>query len=223
MKSIPYKTQWVHNTSIESEMKRIGAQPTWHAVAQAPRYTLPAIFDPRTKTAVADSLAIIEHLDASYPETRPLLPAGTRALQRAFIQTQLGALQRAIFPLVVAPLREVILPDFRPVWQEQRERWLGMPLSEVAPPGEKRRAALEVVLTQLDTIAGFMKTNGESSVFVMGSTLSYCDAVLAAIFTWMRRILGEESPEYLAVMKANHGRWSSFMDACKQWEMINDD
>ena len=82
IKGIPYTTVWVEYPNIAAVCKKIGASPTAKWPDGTPQYTLPAIFDPNTHTAVADSAAIVPCLDATYPATAALIRRGT-----AFQQT----------------------------------------------------------------------------------------------------------------------------------------
>jgi glutathione S-transferase len=223
IKDIPFKTCWLKHPDIEPELRRIGAPPTIHFFSGTQRYTLPAIFDPRTQTAVSDSVTIALHLDMHYPESRPLFPPGTQALQRAWAETRIVALERAIFPLLFVRVCEVLSPETRGGWRERREGWLGQRLEDLAPTGPKRDAALSIVLKELDVIEDCLQTNEESeTAFVMGNKLSYCDVALAGTLTCMRRLLGEESSEWRAVMRANKGRWSRLMDAFVAYEVVDD-
>ncbi|KAI0032775.1 hypothetical protein K488DRAFT_49168 [Vararia minispora EC-137] len=221
IKRLPYKTCWLRHHEIEPEMRRIGAQPTTHFFSGTKRYTLPAIFCPRTQTAVSDSSTIIFHIENHYPETRSLFPLGTRALQHAFVETRVVSLERVIFPLIVLRNSEILLAESQSEWRARRESWLGKRLEDVAPPGAKRDAALAAVLKNLEGIDECMRENRETTIFLTGGTPIYCDVALAAALTWMWLVLGEDSPEWGAVMGANKGRWRALIDAFKHWENLD--
>jgi len=87
-KQIPYKTVWVALSDVEDAVKKIGGKPTDvkpNKGGGVPMYTLPAILDESgdTPVVVTDSTAIIEYLDAKYPD-RPVLPKSGKALEYAF-------------------------------------------------------------------------------------------------------------------------------------------
>jgi glutathione S-transferase len=66
--------------------------------------TIPAIYDPSTGRVVADSVKIAEYLDEQYPDTPKLFPAGTRALQAAYLsayRVALPAIWQFAFPATV--------------------------------------------------------------------------------------------------------------------------
>ncbi|TBU44584.1 hypothetical protein BD309DRAFT_1009116 [Dichomitus squalens] len=53
----------------------------------APRYTLPAIFDSFTDTPIAKSITITRYLDAQYPHTPRVIPEGTEGSHEVFLVT----------------------------------------------------------------------------------------------------------------------------------------
>jgi glutathione S-transferase len=82
-KRISYRTVWVDYPDIKAVSLEIGAQPTSYNAAGEGHYTLPAIRDPNSGEVVANSMDIAMWLDKKFPE-RPVLPAGTAALQMAW-------------------------------------------------------------------------------------------------------------------------------------------
>ena len=59
-------------------MKSYGLPPN---PAARTSYTLPAIYDPRTKRAIMDSVEIAKYLDDEYPETHAVIPKKLRPFQ----------------------------------------------------------------------------------------------------------------------------------------------
>ena len=93
-KRLPYKTVFVEFSEIARVSQEIGAKPTGTWPDGSPKYTVPAIYDPSTKTAVSDSVAIAQYLDATYPDTPRVIPEGTEAFQ----ETVLVALRTVVGP-----------------------------------------------------------------------------------------------------------------------------
>ena len=78
IKGVPYRTQWVEYPEIAPLIKSFGLPP--NSNARTP-YTLPAIYDPRTKRAVMDSVEIAKYLDDEYPDTPAVTPKELRPFQ----------------------------------------------------------------------------------------------------------------------------------------------
>ncbi|THU86510.1 hypothetical protein K435DRAFT_868230 [Dendrothele bispora CBS 962.96] len=77
-KGIPYKAVWVEYPDIENTLKDLGiAASATKSDGKTPHYTLPAIYDPATKTGLTESLAIAKYLDEKYPDKPILMPKGT--------------------------------------------------------------------------------------------------------------------------------------------------
>ena len=86
-KGISHRTEWVEIPDIEPLSKKLGINPTGRKKDGSPYYTLPAIYDPATGAAIADSFAIAEYLEDAYPETPSVFPKESAALQKAFEPT----------------------------------------------------------------------------------------------------------------------------------------
>jgi len=119
-KGIPHKTIWIEYPDIEPTMRSIGASPTSTKANGKPHYTLPVIVDPSRPspsggpTVVSESFLIAEYLDEAYPDTRPLFPAGTKALQKlftdSFTTTMFTPLRPILFRLMIEHIYEGSLP-----------------------------------------------------------------------------------------------------------------
>ena len=108
-KGIPYRTEWVEVPDIEPLSKKLGINPTGQKKDGSPFYTLPAIYDPATGTAIADSFAIAEYLENTYPETPSVFPKESAALQKAFEPTLVQNICPAwpfIIPAVAVKLKD---------------------------------------------------------------------------------------------------------------------
>lgn len=79
IKGIPYRTEWVEYPDIAPLVKSFGLPPNSNSPIVP--YTLPTIYDPRTKRAIMDSAKIAKYLDDEYPDTPAVLPKEVRAYQ----------------------------------------------------------------------------------------------------------------------------------------------
>lgn len=83
IKGLPYRTEWVEYPDIAPLIKSFGLPPNLNSYMP---YTLPTIYDPRTKRAIMDSMEIAKYLDDEYPETPAVLPKEVRAYQVSSIR-----------------------------------------------------------------------------------------------------------------------------------------
>ena len=197
-----------------STSKRIGARPTSHWPDGTPRYTLPAISDPSTGTAIADSIAIARYLDATYLHTPRIVPEGTEGFHEVFVV----ALDAVTFPALryLAMLASWARMDdeaARAKYKRDREWQVGGAMEEWAPEGSEKRAG---VWRELE--AGLAKVaewyaageQGERK-FLMGNEPVMADFIVAGRLTWLKIALGEEHKEWKAVETWHKGRWARLL------------
>lgn len=78
IKGLHYRTQWVELPDIADLLKSLGVPP--NPISPFP-YSLPAIYDSRTKRTIMDSAEIAKYLDDQYPDIPAVLPKELRAYQ----------------------------------------------------------------------------------------------------------------------------------------------
>ncbi|KAL0961168.1 hypothetical protein HGRIS_006140 [Hohenbuehelia grisea] len=214
-KGLPYKTVWVEYPDIEKVSKEIGAAPTSTKADGQPRYTLPAIHDPATGTTLSDGPTIAAYLDAQYPDTPTLLPAGTAALQAAFnyaFSGGLGGIGNFVRPTVYT----ILNPRSQEYFRRTREQLFGKRLEDVAPVGEAREREWEKIKADFDRMDGWiLKSGGE---FVMGNTISWADITIASTLIWFKRVFGENSGEWKVIVSWNDGRWGKRLHAFEKYQ-----
>lgn len=193
-------------------------------------YTLPVIYDPKTKKAVSESMAIAEYLDATYPneEEHPrLIKPGTLGFTRAF--------QKCIDTLLITPIAPFLLPATFPIVQERSREYFrrtreayfgGKKLEDVIPKGEEKVAALKKVEDVFGVFAGWYNANpfadsggcAKENVWLMGSETSYADLVIAGYVMWMKKVWGKDSEEWKTASSWNGGKWGKLLVDCKAFE-----
>ncbi|KAI8976418.1 hypothetical protein BD414DRAFT_168303 [Trametes punicea] len=222
-KNLPYTTTWVEYPDIARTCQSIGAAPTSTWPSGAPMYTLPALYDPSTDTALAGSLAIALYLDRTYPSTPPVVPAGTEVLHAAFEAAFIAAVSPHMQMLVMPVGRERLHEASRAHYKHARESQWGERMEEWAPPGSEARdmhwGALEEAFGK---VKGWLETEPESGrKFVMGDGPSFADFVLGARLMWMKKILGDESDEWNAVEKWHDGRWAQLLNDLDEYATVD--
>ncbi|KAA1475690.1 hypothetical protein DENSPDRAFT_842503 [Dentipellis sp. KUC8613] len=220
IKGLPYKTVWVEYPEIADLCKKIGVGPTSRRFDK-PLYTLPALQDPNTGAAIADSFEIAAYLDATYPDTTPLFPGGTKAFQAMFLQTFEQNVMVPMVQLVAAPTVKQLLPRSQVYWRGSIERGFGKPIEEMAPAGPVRDALWKSVVYYMDTTSKWASGNS-GGVFMMGDKVSFADIVIVVELQWLKIMEGAESKEWKEIMQANDGRWARLWEAFAQWEWVDE-
>jgi glutathione S-transferase len=161
--------------------------------AIAPHHSekVPVLLD--GETSVADSWAIANYLEDSYPD-RPSLfgGAGGRAMGRMMNWWGDIAVIGGIFPLIVADVPGHLKPVDAAYFRKSREARFGKPLEEVAAGRDQSvegfRRALEP-----------MRLTLKSQVYLGGETPNYADYIVFGAFQWARvvspfKLLTEDDP-----------------------------
>ncbi|KAL6297916.1 hypothetical protein BKA93DRAFT_831138 [Sparassis latifolia] len=218
-KGLPCKTVWVEYPDIARVCQEIGAEPTSTSEYDTPKYTLPVIYDPSTKTVLAESAKIARYLDKTYPDTPVLIPRGSSALHAAFQDAFAQMVSQPALPLMLPATNNILNPSSEAFYRRTRESWFGK-LEDWSPPGPIREKHWEELRAALARVAGWMALDDEDKPFFMGDTICYADITIASILVWMKRVLGPESQEWARVKTWDGGKWGSFMQAFDKYEMV---
>ena len=223
IKGIPYRTVWVEYPDIVALSKQIGVGPTSTDPDGSPHYTLPAIYDPNTRTAVAESFAIARYLDRTFPSSGPtLIPKETDALHMAFVQAFRDAFMNDAVQLVFLATCAQLNSRSEAYFRRTREAWLKAKLEDFAPAGSEKRAThWEGVQKGLHTVKEWLEADGTEKLHFMGDKFSYADVFAASHLLWMKLVLGPESEEWMDIMKWDGGFWARFMAEFDKWETVD--
>ncbi|PIL22627.1 hypothetical protein GSI_15318 [Ganoderma sinense ZZ0214-1] len=227
IKGIPYTTVWVEYPDIAALCQKIGAGPTAKKGDGSPLYTLPAIFDPNTQTALADSAKIARYLEATYPNAAPrLIPAELDVFIAAFQDAFWGALGTGYAPVIIPAAFDVLCEGSKPYFRQTREARLGGKLEELAPPGSEARGQVWAHLKKATgKIAAWYEgaAGGKERIFVLGdgASVTYADVVVAGFFVWFKVCLGEESEEWKEMASWNGGRWGKLLAALEKYSAVD--
>ncbi|KAE9402948.1 hypothetical protein BT96DRAFT_855270 [Gymnopus androsaceus JB14] len=214
-KGLPYKTVLIEYPDVEPTMKKINAPPTAKKADGSPLYTIPAIYDDSTGTAIADSILIAEYLDKTYPSTPRLIPQGTHALQGAFGDFFFSKMM----PLLTLTLPDVPLMLLNPrsaeYFEKARSADFGVPTLEAfRVPPEAKDAAWDKVKDALGTLNALMK---DGDTWVMGDAPSFADFVMGGLIGTVKSLYGKESEEWKRIMSWHGGRWQRLMVALEKY------
>ncbi|KAF5341607.1 hypothetical protein D9758_014086 [Tetrapyrgos nigripes] len=207
-KGLPFKTVWIEYPDVESTLKAAGIPPTaqWPDSGK-PSYTLPAIVDPSTGAALADSLVIAEYLDKAYPDKPLLMPSSTKALQLAFEQAVLSSIGPMFFQFILIKLCDVVNPASEEYFRRSRVSLFGKSVEDLVPKGESAKEEWKKLEAGFGKIAGWMKEDK----FVMGDTVSFADFVIGGWIITSKIAWGEDSQEWKDIAEWHDGRWSKLV------------
>ncbi|KAF9456821.1 hypothetical protein BDZ94DRAFT_1274680 [Collybia nuda] len=210
-KGIPYEVTWVEYPDIEPTCKKIGAPPTTKRPDGSPLYTFPVIHDSSTGAVIADSVAIAEYLEITYPDTPKLFPPGTKALQIAFDAAHLVTLN-VIYRFIRPGALRILNPPSEAYFREQK---FGPNDSYLPPEGEEWREKWEKVKESFDLVNSWCeKSDGE---FMMGNTISFADLAIGCRLYWIRELLGEQGAEWQDLKGWHGGRWSTLLQNVEKY------
>lgn len=148
------------------------------AIAAHGSKTVPVILD--GGKAVADSWAIAEHLEDTYPDRPALFPNG-RGEARFVKAWSEAVLSGGIITLVVHDIYEHIDPKDRDYFRTSREKRFGKPLEEVQAGREDRVKGFRQSLTPL-------RLTLQAQPWVAGEQPGFADHMCVAPFLWARAI-----------------------------------
>ncbi|KAI0076477.1 hypothetical protein K474DRAFT_1622947 [Panus rudis PR-1116 ss-1] len=222
-KGIKYRTEWIEYPDIEGLYKKLGTPATSKKADGSDYYTLPLIHDPSTNTIVSDSLLIARYLDRTYPDTPPLFPKGTHAVQAGFIGAVDDAMTRSIFPLVAAFACNYLNESSHRFFRETREPRVGK-LEEMAPWGtEKGEEVWKRTEEKFGRVADWLDANkldGTTGPFVFGENISHADTFIGGRLIWAKTVWGEDSREWKRLATWHGGRWDRFLQVLDQYSAI---
>jgi glutathione S-transferase len=163
------------------------------AIAPHNSEKVPVLID--GETSVADSWAIANHLEDSYPD-RPSLFGGEggRAMGRMMNWWGDIAVVGGMFPLIVADIPAHLKPVDAAYFRKSREARFGKPLEEVVAGRDKSvegfRRALEP-----------MRLTPKTQNYLGGASPNYADYIVFGAFQWARvvsrfKLLAGDDPVY---------------------------
>lgn len=146
-------------------------------------------------TVVGDSWAIVDHLDARYPDAPPLCATPReRALARFVEAWSFVGVGFNLLPLLVLDIHDHARPEDRAYFRQSREARLGRPLEEAGADRDKHIAAVRAGLEPLRLTLVHLK-----QPFLCGDGPGYPDYIVVGLLLWAasvspRPILAADDP-----------------------------
>jgi len=127
-------------------------------------------------TTVADSWAIAEYLERTYPD-RPSLFGGDPAHLRFLNAWADGVLQPGLARLIVRDIVDILRPEDIPYFRQTRERAFGMPLEQVVADRATRVETVRASFAPLRTVLRHQDWLG-------GAAPDYADYIVLGSLQW---------------------------------------
>lgn len=183
-------------------------------------YTLPAIHDPATGVYLADSNAIAEYLEKTYPTPgRSLFPDDTVALQ-SLVDGAVGSIAaRFLWKIIIPDVLPHLNPPSAEHWRREREKEFGVPIENIAGKGEEGKTEWAALKAGWGTVDAWYERSG--GPFILGETISWADFLVASWLIWERKMWGEESEKWRDVASWHHGRWQRLLNDLHEYERID--
>ncbi len=150
-------------------------------IAGGSQKTVPVIED--GQRMVADSWAIANYLEDTYPDRPPLFGGGVGRAYALFVQGWMAS--HVLLPALKTILPDIhaaVLPEDREYFRQSREKRFGTTLEEfTAGPLEGRLAAVRAALEPI-------RTGLKEQLFLSGAAPLYADYTAAGFFMWWRAV-----------------------------------
>ncbi len=147
------------------------------------------------ETAVADSWAIANYLEDTYPDRPSLfLGDGGRATGRFVVDWAELALMAGIFPMIAADICGVMDGETQVYFRKTREKFLGRTLETAQAERDAKMAEFRRGLVPLRRMLKFQP-------FIAGAAPAWHDYAAFSVFQWARctsplHLLAEDDPVY---------------------------
>ncbi|VDC01029.1 unnamed protein product, partial [Peniophora sp. CBMAI 1063] len=217
-KGLAHKTQWLNFIDVAPTLSGLGLAP--HVTNDPRKWTVPAIYDPKTQTTIMGSQEIATYLEEQYPEQPSLFPPRTRALQAAFYDEVSESLIVPIFTSLLYRHLEKCATRDKEYFRSSREAIFGCSFEDIAPKGED---ALKTRLAEIEVVLGKAARwiDMGPGIFVGGEGPLNADFNLVAMFLWAKMVGGDEHPVTRDILRADGGRWVRYIEAFDAWTALH--
>lgn len=147
------------------------------------------------ETSVADSWAIANYLEDTYPDLPSLFGGdGGRAMGRMLNWWGDTVVVGGIFPMIAKDIYDHLRPADQPYFRETREKRLGKTLEQAA-------ASRDVAVEEFRKSLMPMRLTLKTQVYLGGASPNYADYIVFGGFQWARaispfKLLTEDDPVY---------------------------
>lgn len=183
-------------------------------------YTLPAIYDPKTRSFTMDSMKIAVYLDATYPDSPAVLPASLRVFHGAFQQAYWDTILEHLRSLIMLPaLKRQLNERSQTYFRETREKAFACRMEEICTP-DKQAEQWGRLEKAFGVMASWFEAAGDGRVLFLGTDegqICHADTQIGGLLKWIQTVFGPESEEWRRVEGFDGGRWKRFMAIIDKW------
>lgn len=188
------------------------------------QYTLPTIYDPRTRTTVMDSVKIVAYLDETYPDTPAMFTPPTRTFIHAFQTALFSNVQEHLSLLLAQSIVAKLNAPSQTYLRLKLEAIFGCKVEEILTP-EQRAERWSNLEKGFSVVASWLELTGDGRLLLMGgdgaddgnSLLCHADTSIAGMLIYARAGFGEESEEWQRIESLDGGRWKRFLNYFAKW------
>ncbi|KAJ7577636.1 hypothetical protein C8J56DRAFT_970385 [Mycena floridula] len=213
-KGLPYKTEWIEYPDIEKVAKELGTKPTGTRAGK-PLYTIPMIHDDSNNVAIADSMAIAEYLDETYPDHPHLMPVGTFSLHMALVDALRPVHRNAGGLYSMSRTIPCLNPPSAEKYKTHWETRFGKTVAELTPSGEVMDGALKECESGLEAVSKWYK-DGASTI--VGDQISFSDILIGSYLRAAKGIWGAENEYWKKVASFHGGKWAQLLKDLEKYE-----
>ncbi|KAI0258248.1 hypothetical protein BC834DRAFT_836046, partial [Gloeopeniophorella convolvens] len=124
-KGVPHKSEWIEGNDTGAGAQHVRAPPTRHQRGGTPVYTVPILVDPRTETALTDSLPLTLALERVHPDMPTLFPPGSEDTIAMFDPTVMHSVVMELTPMVILRMHaQLVMPTGSAFSHRSREHLL---------------------------------------------------------------------------------------------------
>jgi glutathione S-transferase len=169
-----------------------------------------------------DSQKINEYLEAQYPGTHALYPAGTRALQAAWVYSITPRMTvQTLFPLLIMCIHDQASESGKKYFRDTRREMFGVELEQIEATGAAGEAKLKAWEALLAEVGGYIDANGAGALFVGGDKPINADLDVAAVLTFCIKTGGKDHAASQLALTTGGGRWARYLEAFEKWSAQN--
>lgn len=156
-----------------------------------------------------DSWAVAEYLEASFPDTAPLFPHGSKPLARIVWKLAMADISYKLFPILLPKLTDFLDPNGGEYFRRTREEVYGPYSHDICNDHEYIASCWKQVEQPASVLAQALEDN-QGGPFFLGEQRSYADIELVSILEWYRLV----HTELYDGMVERHPCFKTLYEAC---------
>ncbi|KAF9651964.1 hypothetical protein BDM02DRAFT_322769 [Thelephora ganbajun] len=234
IKKLEFETVWLEFHEVEPTIAKLGGKPTTtkpdgyvlcirltadrpltqFSPCRTPWYTLPVIYDPKTKQIISDSRDIVEYLDKQYPATQKLVldPTFEDEWEEAVFTNAIKTFPPSIFTVLH---NRVSVPAAQHI-RKVREAQFGDTLENLNTE-EAVRQQWKGFENGYTNLSESYKKAG-TTFLSKGDVPMWADLNIGSWLISQKFTYGEESKQWKSILEWDGGLWKKLNEALQVYE-----